>query len=581
MQRLNLKPTHKPVAEYYRALTQFRSLRVSHETAVRAAFQNLLESCARQFGWALVLEWPIKREGRRSLRVDGALLDEFRLRRGAWEAKDEADDLSREIKKKIADGYPTDNLLFQSPERAVLYQNGREVVDANLAAPDELVRVLGHFFEYQPPAYREWEQAVEDFQTEIPEFGRALKELIGRERKESARFRAAFADFYELCRQSINPNLSEAAVEEMLIQHLLTERIFRTVFHNSDFRSRNVIAREIERVIDALTSRSFSREQFLARFDHFYKAVETTAGTIEDFSEKQEFLNTVYEKFFQGFSVKAADTHGIVYTPQPIVSFMVRSVEEILRREFGKTLSSEGVHVLDPFTGTGNFVVRVMQEIKKTALQRKYRGELHCNEVMLLPYYVASMNIEHEYGELAGSYEPFEGICLVDTFELAEGSQSALSFMTPENTQRVERQKRSPITVVIGNPPYNVGQLNENDNNKNRKYKVMDKRVAETYAKDSNATLVNKLSDPYVKAIRWASDRIGAEGIVAFVTNNSFVDNLAFDGMRKHLAEDFDSIYVLDLGGNVRKNPKLSGTTHNVFGIQVGVSVNIFVRKRR
>lgn len=295
----------------------------------------------------------------------------------------------------------------------------------------------------------------------------------------------------------------------------------------------------------------------------------------------RSFLNAVYEKFFQGFSVKVADTHGIVYTPQSIVGFMVRSVEGILRKEFGKSLSSPGVHVLDPFTGTGNFIVRVMQEIKRTSLQQKYRSELHCNEVMLLPYYIASMNIEHEFYELTGTYEPFEGICLVDTFELAEGGQTQLSFMTPENTARVARQKQSPITVVIGNPPYNVGQLNENDNNKNRKYKVMDKRVAETYAKDSKATLVNKLNDPYVKAIRWASDRIGDEGIVAFVTNNSFLEQIAFDGVRKNLEQDFDEIYVLDLGGNVRKNPKLSGTTHNVFGIQVGVSINIFVRKRR
>lgn len=334
-------------------------------------------------------------------------------------------------------------------------------------------------------------------------------------------------------------------------------------------------------MIDALTSQAFNRDAFLGKLDHFYRAIESTAATIEDFAQKQDFLNAVYEKFFQGFSVKVADTHGIVYTPQPIVNFMVCSVEEILQKEFGKSLTSPGVHILDPFVGTGNFIVRAMQEIKKTALEQKYKHELHCNEVMLLPYYIASMNIEHEFYELTGRYEPFEGICMVDTFELAEGEQRTLSFMNPENTQRVERQKQSPIFVIIGNPPYNANQVNENDNNKNRKYKMLDKRVSDTYAKDSKATLVNKLSDPYVKAIRWATDRIGDEGIVAFVTNNSFVDNLAFDGMRKHLAQDFDEIYVLDLGGNVRKNPKLSGTTHNVFGIQVGVSINIFVRKRR
>src|SRR2546430_7692834 len=255
---------------------------------------------------------------------------------------------------------------------------------------------------------------------------------------------------------------------------------------------------------------------------------------------------------------------------------MVRSVEDILQKEFRKALSSSDVHILDPFVGTGNFIVHIMQAIKKTALPQKYHHELHCNEVMLLPYYIASMNIEHEFFEATGKYESFEGICLVDTFELAEAKQ--ISFFSTENAARVERQKRAPIRVVIGNPPYNAWQLNENDNNKNRKYKVMDKRVAETYAKDSRATNKNALSDPYVKAFRWASNRIGDEGIVAFVSNNSFIESLAFDGMRKNLARDFDLIYVVDLGGNVRKNPKLSGTTHNVFGIQVGVSINSFVR---
>lgn len=576
-----MKPTHKSVTEYYSALQQFKSLNVSHETAVRAAFQNLLDACGRQFGWKLVGEWPIKRAKGHALRADGALVDEFRLTHGFWEAKDAKDDLRKEAKKKLDAGYPSENILFQAPERAILFQNGREVLDEDICVPENLVGALKLFFEHRKPEYANWEEAVTNFGASVPQLAHALDELIEKERKNNTRYRDAFEDFAALCRQSINPSLSDDAVEEMLIQHMLTERIFRKVFNNPDFTRRNVIAAEIEKVIDALTSHSFNRDAFLGKLDHFYRAIETTAATIADFAQKQEFLNAVYEKFFQGFSVKVADTHGIVYTPQPIVSFMVRSVEDILRKEFGKTLSSRDVHVLDPFVGTGNFIVRVMQEIKRTALEHKYKHELHCNEVMLLPYYIASMNIEHEYLELTKTYEPFEGICLVDTFELAEHRQAQLDFMTPENTARVERQKKSPITVVIGNPPYNVGQLNENDNNKNRKYKEMDRSVRETYAKDSKATLVNKLNDPYVKAIRWASDRIGDEGIIAFVTNNSFLEQIAFDGVRKNLEADFDEIYMLDLGGNVRKNPKLSGTTHNVFGIQVGVSVNIFVRKRR
>jgi predicted helicase len=581
MHKLNLKANHKPVLAYYDALGKFTHIGISHETAVRSAFQNLLESCCRQFSWTLVPEWEFKRPKQRPVRIDGAMVDAFRLAHGYWEAKDEHDDLQKEVKKKFAVGYPKDNIIFQAPERAILFQNGKQILDEDISKADNLVQTLSQFFEYLPPAYEQWEDAVEHFQTEVPKLAEAVKELIERERKTNQKFIQAFTDFYQLCRDSINPNLSELAVEEMLIQHLLTERIFRTVFQNPDFTHRNVIAVEIEKVINALTSRAFSRDAFLKSLDHFYKAIETTASTIEDYSQKQHFLNAVYEKFFQGFSIKVADTHGIVYTPQPIVNFMVRSVEDILQKEFGKSLSSKDVHILDPFVGTGNFLVRVMREIKRTSLEYKYKNELHCNEVMLLPYYIASMNIEHEHFDLTGNYEPFEGICFVDTFELAEGHQASFSFMSPENTQRVERQKRSPITVIIGNPPYNSNQVNENDDNKNRKYKVMDKRVSETYARDSKATLLNKLSDPYVKAIRWASDRIGNEGIVAFVTNDSFIDQIAFDGMRKHLEQHFDEIYVLDLGGNVRKNPKLSGTTHNVFGIQVGVSVNLFVRKRQ
>ncbi len=577
MPTLNLKPTHKSVKTYYAALDRFANLGVTHETAVRAAFQTLLEHCARQCGWTLVPERAISTRRNKRIVIDGALVDDFRLTHGYWEAKDIHDDLPAEVERKFAAGYPRDNILFQTPRRAMLWQNGRLVLDADLTDAAQLIETLQMFFGYRPQEYVAWEEAVAQFKDRVADIGQGLAKLIQRERGGNPAFTAAFVGFLEKCRQSINPNLAEAAVEEMLIQHLLTERLFRTVFNRPAFTRRNVIAFEIENVIDALTSHAFSRDEFLGSLDRFYGAIERTAATISDFSQKQHFLNTVYEQFFQGFSVKVADTHGIVYTPQPIVDFMVKSVAEILEREFGRSLADAGVHIIDPFVGTGNFIVRMMREIPRTALERKYAGELHCNEVMLLPYYIASMNIEHEYYDATGMYESFEGICLVDTFDLAEDRQ--LPLFAPENTQRVDNQKRTPMFVVIGNPPYNVGQVNENDNNKNRKYPTMDKRVQKTYSKDSVATNKNALADPYVKAIRWASDRIADEGIVAFVSNNSFLDGVAFDGMRKHLAEDFDAIYILDLGGNVRKNPKLSGTTHNVFGIQVGVSINLLVKK--
>ena len=585
MTTLNLKPTHKPVRAYYESLQRFESIGVSHETAVRSAFQSLLEYCGRQFNWILVPEHsmtPLIRGARgvknKRIVVDGALIDNFQLPHGYWEAKDIHDDLPAEVLHKFATGYPRDNILFQTPHRAILWQNNQRTLDADLTDPTQLIHTLETFCSHRPQEYTEWEEAVSQFKDRVPALGKGLAELIEKERGTNREFTAAFAAFHEKCRQSINPNLSEAAVEEMLIQHLLTERIFRTVFSNSEFTRRNVIAREIETVITALMSHAFSREDFLRSLDPFYIAIERTAATIDDFSQKQSFLNTVYEQFFQGFSVEVADTHGVVYTPQPIVDFMVRSVGDILGTEFNRSLSDSGVHIIDPFVGTGNFIVRTMREIRPTGLEDKYQSELHCNEVMLLPYYIASMNIEHEFYEATGDYQPFEGICLVDTFDLAENRQ--LPLFALDNTRRVEAQKATPMFVVIGNPPYNVGQVNENDNNRNRKYPTMDSRVRETYAKDSTASNKNALADPYVKAIRWASDRIGEEGVVAFVTNSGFLDGVAFDGMRKHLADDFDAIYILNLSGNVRKNPKLSGTTHNVFGIQVGVSINFFIKRR-
>ncbi len=585
MSTLNLKPTHKVIKNFYQEIAALSDLKISTEGAVAPAFANLLRHCASQCDLQLVEQYPLNRDGKHPIRTDGALLDQFELRHGIWFAADIQDNLAKEIKQKFASGYPKENILFQTPQRLVLWQNGQEVFnEAITEQPDLLIEGLRLFFGYNPPAYEQWSDAVTAFKDKVKEHGDALLKILEQELKTNQAFIQAFDSFTQLCVEAINPNLSLNAVKEMLIQHLLTERIFRTVFKNPDFVNKNVIAREIEKVITALTARSFSRHEFLKKLDRFYGAIETTAATIDDYAHKQDFLNAIYEKFFQGFAVKVADTHGIVYTPQPIVNFMVQSVEEILQKEFNSSLSQPSVQILDPFVGTGNFIIRIMRAISQFSLKNKYLNELHCNEVMLLPYYIASMNIEHAYYEITGQYEPFEGICLVDTFQLAEARQQ--DFFTTENTARVRQQKQAPIFVVIGNPPYNVGQVNENDNNKNRKYKVVDEWVRDTYAKDSKATNKNALADPYVKAICWASRRIGDEGIVAFVTNNSFLDSIAFDGMRKHLAQDFSNIYILDLKGNVRKDSMRDGIPigekHTVFGLaaMVGISVTFLVKKR-
>ncbi len=305
-----------------------------------------------------------------------------------------------------------------------------------------------------------------------------------------------------------------------------------------------------------------------------YKEIEKTGKTMTLWSDKQAFLNTVYERFFQGYSAQTADTMGIVYTPQPIVDWMVSSVERVLSQEWGKSLSSQGVHVLDPCTGTGNFLVNVLGRINPLDIERKFKTELWANEIMLLPYYIAAGNIEHEYHERTGDFEAFPGLCFADTLDLFSGAQLSIKEFEAENAERVEREMAAPITVILGNPPYNVGQKNENDNNKNRPYPKLDASIKNSYAKASRASSVSKIYDPYVRFFKWASERLNkGDGAICFITNNSFVKKEAFDGMRYHLGKEFNHIWHLDLGGDAR-----SEKGGNIFDIMIGVGITILAK---
>jgi len=571
----------KLIDKYYADLADFARQHVLFEMGTRHAFHRLMADAGKPHGWTLIAEQEKKVNGK-TIRPDGTFKDQMNLVRGYWEAKDTADRLDAEIEKKRKAGYPLNNIIFEDTSTAVLYQHGERILSVDMKARDKLAELVLQFFRYVEPEIEEFEQAVAEFKERVPDLAEGLAKKIADAHRTNPAFKRAFADFFELCQTSLNPNIAEAAVDEMLIQHILTERLIREIFDNPEFVRRNVIAAEVEKVMLAMTSHSFDRNTYLRDLDRFYVAIEHAARTMTDWSDKQYFLNTVYERFFQGYSVKLADTMGIVYTPQEIVDFMCASVAEVLEKEFGKKLWSDDVYIIDPCTGTGNFIVNLIRRIPKAKLEDVYKHRLFANEIMLLPYYIAALNIEHAYWEQTGKYESFEGLCFVDTLDLAEDRQSGFDFLTKANTARVERQRRAPITVVIGNPPYNTRQLDENDNNKNRKYPVIDGRVKETYARESAATNRNALSDAYVKFFRWASDRLGdRDGLVCYVSNNSFVDLLAFDGMRKRLSKEFSAIYHIDLHGNVRKNPKLSGTTHNVFGIQVGVGITLAIRKKQ
>jgi predicted helicase len=570
----------KLIERYYADLADIHRQNVLFEMGTRHAFHRLMVDAGKEYRWTLIAEQE-KKIGGKTIRPDGTFKDDLFLVRGYWEAKDTSDKLEAEIEKKRKAGYPLNNIIFEDNQTAILYQNGQRILTVEMQDPAKLMELITQFFRYVEPEIEEFEHAVDEFKERVPDLAEGLRKKIEQSHRTNPAFKKAFADFFELCQTSLNPNISQAAVDEMLIQHILTERLIREIFDNPEFVRRNVIAAEVEKVMLAMTSHSFDRTTYLRDLDRFYVAIEHAARTMTDWSDKQYFLNTVYERFFQGYSVKLADTMGIVYTPQEIVDFMCASVAEVLEKEFGKKLWSDDVYIIDPCTGTGNFIVNLIRRIPKAKLEDVYKHRLFANEIMLLPYYIAALNIEHAYWEQTGKYEGFEGLCFVDTLDLAEHAQGQLGFMTAANTQRVERQRRSPITVVIGNPPYNVGQTIHNEQNANRLYAVVDGRVKETYSRDSTAKSRSKLADPYVKFFRWATDRLeGRDGIVCFVSNNSFVEQVAFDGMRKHLGADFTAIFHFDLEGNVRQNPTLSGTQYNVFGIQVGVGITVAVRHR-
>ena len=576
---LELAPNDPIVRSYVKDLQHLRDQSVVHELGLRGPFQNLLDKAARRRGWTLVPELSTYSGGKRVV-PDGTVRDEYRLARGWWEAKDTSDQLAAEIQKKLKAGYPSRNTIFEDTQTAVLYQDRSEAGEFTLSEPLHIAELLNRFLSHAESDEREFERAMQEFKSRIPDLAQSLSEHIAEAHKHNRRFREAFAAFVTLCRASLNPELSEANVDEMLIQHLLTERLMRNLFQNPEFTTRNVIAAQVQGVIDALASTSFSSAEFLKRLDPYYNAIERAGANLSHFTEKQDFLNSVYEQFFQRFSPNVADTHGIVYTPREIVDYMCNSVEQALKEEFGYSLASPEVVILDPCTGTGNFIVNLIERMPGRALREAYRNRLFANEVMLLPYYVSSLNIEHAYYERMREYEPFSGLCFVDTLDMAEAKQGAL--FTAANTERVDREKEAAITVIIGNPPYNVGQKSENDNNKNRRYKVVDERIRQTYSRDSKASSKSKLSgEAYVRFFRWAADRLShRDGIVCFVSNNNFVDRSAFDGMRAHLERDFEHIDHLDLHGNRRENPRISGTSHNVFGIQLGVGITLAVKRK-
>jgi len=579
------------IQQYLNQLSTLKKVSGStRESVVREAFKDLLKGWARSHDLVFVPEYEIETKTKERRYVDGALLYELRVPFGYWEAKDEKDDLEAEIEYKFKRGYPQDNIIFEDSKLAILIQNKQEIIRCFVDDTKGLEKLLDLFFRYERTEVSEFRKAVEQFKTDLPAVLKALREMIEREHIANAKFRAAEKKFLAHAQEAINPSLTDADVREMLIQHVLTEEIFSKVFGEDDFHRQNNVAKELY----ALEGTFFTgdlKKRTLRGLDAYYAAIRSAAAQIGSHHEKQAFLKVIYENFYKVYNKKAADRLGVVYTPNEIVRFMIESADWLCEKHFGRNLIDKDVEILDPATGTGTFICELLEHFRgqPAKLKHKYEKELHANEVAILPYYVANLNIEATYAAITGEYAEFENLCFVDTLDNTEGLQKhaghvddLFGTMSAENVARIRRQNIKRISVVIGNPPYNANQLNENENNKNREYPEIDKRIKNTYIAASTAQKT-KLYDMYARFLRWASDRVDQNGIIAFVSNSSFIDSRTFDGFRKIVAKDFNEIRVVDLKGDARTSgERRRQEGGNIFDdqIRVGIAVYFLVRKK-
>jgi predicted helicase len=433
--------------------------------------------------------------------------------------------------------------------------------------------------------WEQWAKSVADIATRQTI---RIAELVN----DNGKHQREFDKFLSGLHKNINPSITQAEAIEMLSQHIITKPVFDALFEGYSFVNNNPMSQSMQMMLDLLEEQSFDKDA--ETLYKFYESVKMRASGIDNAEGKQSIIIELYNKFFKRAFPKMVEKLGIVYTPIEVVDFIIHSVNDILKKEFGRNIADENVHILDPFTGTGTFITRLIQSglIEEKDLERKYKNELHANEIVLLAYYIAAINIENAFHDQTldpddgigkEKYIPFDGIVLTDTYQLGETTdgEKLFSEMFPQNSERVQRQQKAPLKIIMGNPPYSIGQKSANDNAANQSYPTLDSRIAATYAKQSSAGLNKSLYDAYIKAFRWSTDRLDKNGgIICFVTNSGWIDKPSMDGFRKSIETEFSSIYVFNLRGAIRGR---SGATakkegQNVFDIMTGVAITLFVK---
>lgn len=461
---------------------------------------------------------------------------------------------------------------------------------------------------------RYWEQWAADVAQIAERHITQIKKLIA---EDGSQAQKAFDKYLNGLRKNINPSVTVDDAVEMLAQHFITQPVFEALFEGYSFVQNNAMSKSMQGMVKILNEQTPKEDN--EKLERFYESVRERAKDIDNAEAKQKIIVELYDKFFKTAFPKTVETLGIVYTPVEVVDFIINSVEDVMQKEFGRSLSDENVHILDPFTGTGTFIVRLLQSgiIKPEDMARKYKNELHACEIVLLAYYIASINIENTYHDFIAeqirknnqseekevddygyelqnaaedehpieakvAYEPFEGICLTDTFQMGEDNNELLEEVFPQNSKRVNKLKKTPITVIIGNPPYSVGQGAANDNAQNKHYRKLEESITNTYAKAVNTTLKNSLYDSYIKAFRWSTDRITDNGIIAFITNSGWLISNTAAGFRKCLENEFSKIYVFDLRGAIRGKAGEAARKEggNIFDILTGVAITVLLKKK-
>lgn len=568
------------IEKYYNEIKEAELNGMNNEQNIREYFYELLKNYTNSQNLKIereTKEFVFENGQKKNIFLDGRIKKENMVI-GWVENKDAKDDLNKEIKNKKEKQYPLLNTIFENSKELVLFQDGKEVIRVNMSKSEELDKVLIKFVSFRPEEYKKFQDAFNNLKRILPDLAKDLREFFKEEKKINKKFKENLKEFTKKCQLSINNNITEELAIEMIIQHMLTRDIFVIFFQNANFHMNNIISKSISNILTHINQKSF---EITEKIKSYTDCLSSYTKTITK-DDKQDILKTFYSDFYKALNSKKADVQGIEYTPIQIVKFMVDASEQLLYKHFNKKLSSRDVNILDPCSGTGIFMAEIINRINLKDLEYKYKNELFSNEIDIMPYYISNLNIENAYFERTNSYEIFENICFLDTLEfqtkLGNNALFGMEEFSEGNVKRAVRQYEKKINLIIGNPPYNANQKSENDNNKNKVYIDLDKRIKDTYVNLSSAQKT-KQYDMYKRFIRWASDRIKSEddGIIAFITNNAYLDSRQDDGFRKSVQKEFDYIYIIDLKGNARKRNKSEGG--NVFNIQTGVAIMFLIKK--